>query len=67
MKKVSFLTIFFLFANLGLSAQETGCGAACGTQTSTGDWQNWVFAGSALVAVIVGVVIISTNTGHFGH
>lgn len=67
MKKLSFLTIFFLCSVSGLWAQETGAAAASSAQATTGNWQNWVFAGSALVTAVVGVVIISTNTGSFGH
>jgi len=67
MKKLPFLTIFFLFSIPGLWSQETGAGAASSAQATTGNWQNWVFAGSALVTAAVGVVIISTNTGTFGH
>ncbi len=67
MRKVPFLTIFFLLANLALSAQETGAAAESGAQATTSNWQNWVFAGSALVTATVGVVIIATNSGSFGH
>ena len=67
MKQVLFLIIFSLLSIPGLWAQETGVGAASSAQATTGNWQNWVFAGSALVTAAVGVAIISTNTGTFGH
>lgn len=67
MKKVLFLFIFSLLSIPGLWAQETGVGAASSAQAATSNWQNWVFAGSALVTAAVGVAIIATNNGSFGH
>lgn len=67
MKKISFLTIFVMFATPALFAQETGAAAVDSAEVASSNWQNWVFAGSALVTAAIGVVIISTNTGSFGH
>jgi hypothetical protein len=68
MKKVPFLIIFSISSMTGLSAQEIeGIAAAEAAETSSSNWQNWVFAGSALISAAVGVVIVSTNTGTFGH
>lgn len=69
MKKIIFLCVLcFLFSSSDLSAQETGAAAASSTEVSkSSHWQNWVFAGSALVTAAVGVVIISLNTGGYGH
>jgi hypothetical protein len=69
MKKVFFFTVFLFFSMSRLYAEETGEGAAAASASasSRSNWQNWVFAGSALVTVVVGVVIVSTNTGTFGH
>lgn len=47
--------------------QGTGFAAASSADATTSNWQNWVFAGSALVTAATGVVIISTNTGSFNH
>ncbi len=52
----------------GLTAQETGAAAASSAEaTQSSNWQNWVFAGSALVTATAGVVIISLNTGNTSH
>ncbi len=52
----------------GLIAQETGAAAGDSIQAAqSSNWQNWVFAGSALVTATVGVVIISLNSGTTSH
>jgi hypothetical protein len=46
-------------------APETGSGAVASSKDSgSSEWQNWVFAGSAAVALTIGVLIVSLNTGH---
>ena len=50
-----------------MQAQETGAAAVDYAELTKSHWQNWVFAGSALVTAAIGVVIVSTNTGNFGH
>ncbi len=67
MKKCLYL--FTLIATMsGLFAQETGAAAADSAEaTKSSNWQNWVFAGSALVSATVGVVIISLNSGTTSH
>ncbi len=69
MKKKFFLyTVCFLFSASGLFSQETGIGAENSTYAGkSSSWQNWVFAGSALVTATVGVVVISLNTGGYSH
>ncbi len=60
---------FALLLSMSVSAQDV---AVEESDTSTTDavsegrgssWQNWVFASSALVTAVIGVVIISLNTG----
>jgi hypothetical protein len=47
---------------------ETGAAAAASAEsTLKNNWQNWVFAGSALLTVTAGVVIISLNAGTTSH
>lgn len=67
MKRVLF--IFSLIVTMSeLYAQETGAAAASSAEaTQNSNWQNWVFAGSALVTATVGVVIISLNSGTTSH
>lgn len=44
--------------------QETGTAAAKSSQKGRStSWQNWVFAGTALVLAAVGVFVVSTNSG----
>ena len=50
------------------SNQEVGYAAASSAEApQRRDWQNWVFAGSALLTVAAGVVIISLNSGTNNH
>ncbi|OGN65136.1 MAG: hypothetical protein A3E80_02330 [Chlamydiae bacterium RIFCSPHIGHO2_12_FULL_49_9] len=49
-----------------LQAQETGAAAAEGTRSS-GEWINWVFAGSALITATIGVVAVSIDYGRTAH
>jgi len=64
-----FLFLFTLIATMsGLTAQETGAAAASSAEaTQSSNWQNWVFASSALLTATAGVVIISLNTGNTSH
>lgn len=67
MKKCLFLFALFVMTS-ELCAQETGAAAADSAQaTQSSNWQNWVFASSALVTATVGVVIISLNSGTTSH
>lgn len=45
--------------------EETPSAAYASTQAakSSGDWKNWVFAGSAAVVFTVAVLIVTLNTG----
>lgn len=48
--------------------QTVGYAAASSAEApKKSDWQNWVFAGSALLTVAAGVVIISLNSGTNKH
>lgn len=67
MKKISLLIIFILSTTATLSAQETGTAAASSAETASSNWQNWVFAGSALVTAAAGVVIIAMSSGSTSH
>ncbi|HLB53263.1 MAG TPA: hypothetical protein VJK48_06130 [Chlamydiales bacterium] len=69
MRKISFPVTLFLFFCFSLSAQEEVGAASMEAveASSSSTWKNWVFAGSALVTAVVGVVIISTNTGTYNH
>ena len=50
------------------SQSSTGTAAAEAVDTSqNSNWQNWVFAGSALVTATIGVVIISLTSGTTSH
>ena len=59
--------IFILSAAPTLYAQETGAAAASSSETASSNWQNWVFAGSALVTDAAGVVIIAMSSGSTSH
>lgn len=57
------LTLIALLSGSGLHAQ-TGSAAASSRNVAKGNtWQNWVFAGSALVTAAVGVFVVSMNSG----
>jgi hypothetical protein len=46
----------------------TGSTAAVSSQTGRQtSWQNWVFAGAALVIAAVGIAIVSINKGEEAH
>jgi|GEM_PF-2665837 len=64
-----FLLLVFFFSIQDISAQDTIGEAAVASQktSSSNEWQNWVFASSALVAAAVGVVIVSLNSGSTSH
>ena len=67
-KSIFFLILTFLFSTHPLTAQEVGEAAVASTETaSSNQWKNWVFASSALVAVVIGVVIVSLNPGSTSH
>jgi len=75
MKKALVLALLFAIFNLHAEEEEsistvedTGFVAASAVEVSkSSNWQNWVFASSALVTVVVGVVIISLNSGTTSH
>lgn len=70
MRAVHYLTLIVCAFGHCLAADETEVTAiapiAEEPQTPS-TWQNWVFAASALVTAVIGVVIISTNTGSYSH
>ena len=48
--------------------QDVGYAAASSAEMPRrSDWQNWVFAGSALLTVAAGIIIISLNSGTNEH
>jgi hypothetical protein len=50
------------------SAAPVGTGAMQSSQTGrTKNWQNWVFAGTALVTVAMGITFIVLNQGSHAH
>ena len=50
------------------SDQDVGYAAATSAAApQRSDWQNWVFAGSALLTVAAGIIIISLNSGTNEH
>ncbi|MBI3900601.1 MAG: hypothetical protein HY324_00460 [Chlamydiia bacterium] len=69
MKKVLFQAALLFFPLSSLFPQEElGSASMEAVSTSSSNaWRNWIFAGSALVIAVVGVVIISTNTGTYNH
>ncbi|MDE3055854.1 MAG: hypothetical protein KGI80_04085 [Verrucomicrobiota bacterium] len=50
---------------VGMIAQQTAVSAEEETAPVSSTWPNVIFAISALVAIAVGVTVISTNTGSF--
>lgn len=64
MKKItSLLTLIALVSGSGLHAQ-TGTAAANSSSVAKGNnWQNWVFATSALVTAAVSIFVVSMNSG----
>lgn len=75
MRAIHFLTLFTCALGNCLVAEEaeteevtTATVAPILKEPETpSTWQNWVFAASALVTAVIGVVIISTNTGTYSH
>jgi hypothetical protein len=63
MKK--FGIILSLFALGHLQAQTTGVAASeTATAAKESGWQNWTFAGVALIVAASAVYIVSLNSGH---
>lgn len=63
-----FLVGFLLLGSQSISAEETGEAAVASVETvKDSQWQNWVFATSALITLTVGVVIVSLNPGSTAH
>ncbi len=64
MKKITALfTAAALLSGSALHAQ-TGGGAASSSTTAKGNnWQNWAFAGSAIVTAAIGVFVVTMNNG----
>lgn len=64
MKKITALfTAAALLSGSALQAQ-TGGGAASSSTTAKGNnWQNWAFAGSAIVTAAIGVFVVTMNNG----
>ncbi|HSX38816.1 MAG TPA: hypothetical protein VLE95_08355 [Chlamydiales bacterium] len=73
MKRILRTASFLMFALFpmasNLNAQETGTAASMSAEMAQDDsnWQNWVFASSALVTATIGVIIISLNSGTTSH
>jgi hypothetical protein len=65
MKKITtYLTMIALLSGASLSAQQTGAGASSSSYTGlNNNWQNWVFAGSALLTASVAVFVVSMGNG----
>ena len=60
--------LFSLLTLASLSPQEPGHASVESTEVgSSSNWQNWIFAGSALVSATLGVVIVSLSTGTQSH
>ena len=59
MKK--FLCTLLLFLISALSAETGQAAAASAHSATTSNWKSWAFAGSGLVAMIVGVAVVVTN------
>lgn len=64
-----FLLSFLLVGSVHLNAQEDqGMAALQSSQTGRKSrWQNWVFAGGALVAAGIGITFIVLNQGSHSH
>ena len=69
MKKSTILLVLIaLLSTQILVAQDVGAGAVVASQTSSSNnWQNWVFASSALISAAIGIVIVSLNPGSTSH
>lgn len=65
MRKITALfTAAALLSGTALQAQATGGGAANSSSTAQGNnWQNWAFAGSAIVTAAIGVFVVTMNNG----
>ncbi len=58
------VTIAALLSTATLSAQETGEAAVSASSAARNNtWQNWIFAGGAIVAAAVGITVVVLNTG----
>ena len=65
MKKLTTIVIFVaLLINTNLNAQNTGDAAVEPVKTATANnWQNWAFAGSALLTAAGAIFVVSINNG----
>lgn len=67
-KRVLFLTIALLATTQHLSAQDVGTSATVSSETSSSNnWQNWVFASTALISATIGVIVVALNPGSTSH
>jgi hypothetical protein len=71
-KRANLLILLFLFSLQHLNGEElsqtVGSASVDATdKSSSGEWKNWVFASTALVALTVGVVLVSLNPGSNAH
>lgn len=67
-KQTAFFILTLFFCTQNLSAQDVGAGAVASRETgSSNTWKNWVFASTALISVVIGVVVISLNPGSNSH
>ena len=58
------LILFSLLTQGSVSAQTTGVAAVETVETaSEGSWQNWVFAGSAILTAAGAIFVVTMNNG----
>lgn len=63
-KRTTLLTLVTLLINTSLNAQNTGNAAVEPVKTaSENNWQNWAFAGSALIIAAGAIFVVSINNG----
>ena len=67
-KGILYLTSALLLIQPGLEAQQTGSAAASSSSSAkSSNWQNWVFAGSALIMAAIGITVVAINSGKDAH
>ncbi|MDE3045826.1 MAG: hypothetical protein KGJ02_04185 [Verrucomicrobiota bacterium] len=50
------------------TSENVGVAAATATSSaSSNTWQNWIFAGGAATAAIIGIVIVAISQGNSAH
>lgn len=65
MKFLTRAALFAMFATTSaLSAEGTGeASVASAKKAKDLTWQNWIFAGGAVVAAAIGITVVLINTG----